>query len=512
MEPTTRADLGNRYFFAKKEAPEDYHQFWIRYKPERVLRARMKHWSVLMRILFCITVACALYSCFICGPYILIPFILLVLCFKRLLPLLFINYPTHLSLSDEGMRLHWLRSFCNISTHTIAWDQLTHVSISRRNFAGSEESILEFNLAAGSTVAQPLRSNMLMSLNSGWLTGGRTKVSIVLNGIASSDDRKRLQMALKKFLPTYRIDPAVSDELNLALRMETYTDLWLEAFNSDYRRVREERLLPGETISDGRYELVSELAVGGQSIVYEACELTQKYDSTKRGKSVVLKEFVLPAHAGMSIRKRVLEHIQKEANLLKKLSHPNIVKLHDFFVDDQRAYLVLEKITGDTLKSLVETKGVLTEEQVVLLGLQMCEILGYLHANKLVHRDISPDNLILGHGDILKLIDFNVAFQLEGEKTRSVVGKHAYIPPEQFRGKAGPQSDIYAAGGTLYFLLTGCDPEPITRSHPREWRPDLSPALDSIIARATETELSERFPSCIEFRNELQKLKPRYME
>jgi serine/threonine-protein kinase len=259
---------------------------------------------------------------------------------------------------------------------------------------------------------------------------------------------------------------------------------------------------------DGAYEIVSQIGAGGQALVYEATARTDP--NAQSGKTVVLKEFILPAHAGAAVRKRVLENIQHEADILKQLKHPNIVKLLEFFVEDQRAYLVLERIHGPTLKQIVEKNGPVKEAQCVLYGLQMCELLAYLHDKKVVHRDFTPDNLILAYGDILKLIDFNVATQLEADTTKTVVGKHAYIPPEQFRGKATQQSDIYALGGTLHFLSTGQEPEPIEVSHPRETNPALSEGFDAVVARATAIDLKARYNDCVKLREDLQLLKQLY--
>jgi serine/threonine protein kinase len=110
-----------------------------------------------------------------------------------------------------------------------------------------------------------------------------------------------------------------------------------------------------------------------------------------------------------------------------------------------------------------------------------------------VHRDFTPDNLILRKDGTLKVIDFNVAQQIESTATGSIVGKHAYLPPEQFRGNPVPQSDIYALGATLYYLLTGADPEPISESHPKEICNAISDQLDAIVAKATKTSTAERF-------------------
>jgi serine/threonine protein kinase len=104
---------------------------------------------------------------------------------------------------------------------------------------------------------------------------------------------------------------------------------------------------------------------------------------------------------------------------------------------------------------------------------------------------------------VVKLIDFNVAQQLEAQTTKTVVGKHSYIPPEQFRGKAVPQSDIYSLGATLSYLLTGKDPEPITQAHPRETNGAVSEELDSIIAKSTALGLSTRYQTCQELKTDL---------
>jgi len=511
MDASTKAALSNRYFFTKGlKASDDYDQFWIRYRPERVLRKRLNVWSSSRKADAAVGIAICVFLCVLFGLKAFLLLAALACLIFGAGKLYFLSFPTHIALSEEGLQLFWLRSFCNIASGMISWERLTHVSIAKKNYFGQPGSILEFNVMGTSMKLKERMGYQLVSseISSGFLKGDRCKISLRLDGIASSDDRKRLQSALKKFLPSYRIEPSVSDELNLSLRVESYTDLWLDALNSN-KRVRDDVLPPGLQIAEGAYEIVSEIGAGGQAVVYEALDLKRRQDGAEPNR-VVLKEFVLPVHAGATVRKRVLENIKREADLLKGLKHPNIVKLLELFVEDQRAYLVLERIGGKTLKQLVEEKGALTEREAVLFGLQMCEILGYLHAHKVVHRDFTPDNLILAHGDILKLIDFNVALQLEAETTNTVVGKHAYIPPEQFRGKASAQSDIYAVGGTLYFILAGKEPEPITCSHVREERPYLSGDIDTIVARATEIELDKRYADCTQLRTDLHRLKELY--
>jgi serine/threonine protein kinase len=111
-----------------------------------------------------------------------------------------------------------------------------------------------------------------------------------------------------------------------------------------------------------------------------------------------------------------------------------------------------------------------------------------------VHRDFTPDNLILRKDGALKLIDFNVAQQSDASSAlSSVVGKPNYLSPEQFRGSPVPQSDIYALGACLQFLLTGEDPVAILSSNPSQTRDDISEQLSNIVQKATEPELSHRF-------------------
>ena len=220
---------------------------------------------------------------------------------------------------------------------------------------------------------------------------------------------------------------------------------------------------------------------------------------------VVLKEFLLPIYVDVNVRKEVLERFEGEARILKNLNHPQIVRLADYFVEDHRAYLVLEHIDGLSLRETVIKNGPLPEAQVKGLAQQMCAILTYLHqqAPPVVHRDFTPENLILRNDGTLKLIDFNVARQVESTVTSSVVGKPAYLPPEQFRGTPVPQSDIYGMGATLAFLLTGKDPEPINVSHPRETMASVSKNMDELVARATAIEVRDRYQNCDEILNSL---------
>ncbi len=289
---------------------------------------------------------------------------------------------------------------------------------------------------------------------------------------------------------------------NSAEESISYTQLWLQYFSTPSKRERITDLTDG-LILDRKYKVIGRLGSGGQGTAYLAV-----VDDGKTHTEVVLKEYILPVHKGTAIMEQTLDKLRKETELLQRLDHPSIVKCLGYFVEDYRGYVILEYVDGESLKEIVAAEGPFTEGQVIAIGINCCDILDYLHScdPPVIHRDITPDNILRQLSGEIKLVDFNVAHQLESSATATVVGKHCYLPPEQFRGKPVPASDLYALGGTMHFLLTGCEPEPITACHPRTKRSALSSAVDEVIARATCPKLGGRYASADEFRSDLRLL------
>lgn len=318
-----------------------------------------------------------------------------------------------------------------------------------------------------------------------------------------------------------RVDPSFATD-------NSYTELWLKYFSTPTARDRTGPLEQEMLLDHGRYQIIGTIGGGGQGTAYLAVvkegsggcasEVANEQSTSSSlvsfddkehiehilsadrkhltpGTQVVLKEYVLPVHRGHLTAERTAEKLKAEAEILRKLDHPQIVRIEDAFIEDIRGYLVLEYVNGESLKSLIDRLGPASEKQVVDWTIQVCQILDYLHglSPPVVHRDITPDNLLLQEDGTLKLVDFNVAYQVDSSSTATVVGKHSYIPPEQFRGKPTPQSDLYALGGTMHYLLTGKDPEPITRSHPRSLNPSVSEKLDQIVATATSVSAASRY-------------------
>jgi len=242
----------------------------------------------------------------------------------------------------------------------------------------------------------------------------------------------------------------------------------------------------------GKYEIVSTLAIGGEGIAYLAQDLSQI--NSGRVTEVVLKETLIPPFIDKEIQQESVERFEREARLLKELVSEHIVGLKDYFIEEKRCYLVLEYVRGQSLRQLIASRGALAVGKVFDLAEQMTEILLFLHSKQIIHRDFTPDNLIMQEDGRLKLIDFNVAREWEKDdgKTGTIVGKHAYVPPEQFRGKATEASDIYALGATLFYLITGSDPEPISQSSLKTWLAEHNTESEIVDL----TELSNLIKSC----------------
>ncbi len=281
-----------------------------------------------------------------------------------------------------------------------------------------------------------------------------------------------------------------------------YTQMWEEELRRRFSATTFIPLEPGQKLASGRLEIVRQLAFGGLSALYLA--------QHKQRDMVVLKEAVVPQGADSQARAQAEEHIDRESKFLSRLNHPNIARVLDHFVEDARHYLVLEFINGQDLRQFIKQNGPVTESQAIQWGIDIARILKFLHEQEppIIHRDLTPDNLVLNSSGEVILIDFGVSNQFVGTATGTIVGKQAYIPAEQLRGKSVPASDIYALGGTIHYLLTGLEPVPLAVSHPRKTNQAISTEFDEIIAKCSAYEPQDRFHSASELLEAMTLLLP----
>jgi eukaryotic-like serine/threonine-protein kinase len=198
----------------------------------------------------------------------------------------------------------------------------------------------------------------------------------------------------------------------------------------------------------GRYDLVRPLGHGAMATV----DLAHDVDLDR---PVALKRLAENLARDEDLQRRFL----REARLAARLAHPNVVRVFDVGEDAGRPFIAMEFVEGETLAELVARRGPLPAAEAASLGMQACAGLAAAHAAGLVHRDVKPQNLLLGTDGVLKLGDFGIAAGNEGTRLTlagTVLGTAGYLAPEQARGeRVTASADIYALGAVLYELLTG---------------------------------------------------------
>lgn len=305
------------------------------------------------------------------------------------------------------------------------------------------------------------------------------------------EDIPKILLALQAYAPTTPVLPQVEQlKYNGGPKTNsiplTFTRMWQEELNNRFGSTIFVPLEPNSQLQNGRISIVGQIAFGGLSAVYLA-----KLDGEKL---VVVKEAVVPANADQASKDKALEMFNREAKLLIALSHERIARVLDHFIENGRNYLLLEYIEGTDLRSYVKEHGPVPEQVVARWSVQIAELLAYLHSMNppIIHRDLTPDNLVLAKDGNISLIDFGAANAFMGTATGTLVGKQSYISPEQFRGKAVPESDLYSMGCTIHYLLTGKDPEALDVSHPASAKEHISDGMDNLVAGLTQQEAEDR--------------------
>jgi eukaryotic-like serine/threonine-protein kinase len=252
-----------------------------------------------------------------------------------------------------------------------------------------------------------------------------------------------------------------------------------------------------------RYRVEDIIAKGGMGAVYRAID-------ESLGIAVALKE-------NFFTNEESTRQFRREATILASLRHPNLPRVTDHFViPGQGQYLVMDFIEGSDLRDFINQRGTLTEEEVVRIGITICDALAYLHSRNpaIVHRDIKPGNLKITPSGQVYLVDFGLAKITRGEATTT--GAQAltpgYAPPEQYGQGTEPRSDIYSFGATLYAALTGKLPEDglsrvmgsATLTPVRTHNPQVSPAIARVVERSMATQVNDRYQNADAFKMALQ--------
>lgn len=280
------------------------------------------------------------------------------------------------------------------------------------------------------------------------------------------------------------------------------------------------RLAEGHRLN-GRYRVCRSLGQGGFGITYLAAD-------ELLGQNIVIKEYFPAALAGRatdgSVRIEQEEsraafeegrsRFLREARILTSLLDvPGVVKAWNYFQENQSAYLVMEYVQGISLRSWLEQHGEVSFEEALRMLKPVVLALAGIHKKGLLHRDITPDNLMVGENGAVKLLDFGSARsylrEKDSEMTQTVLLKSGYAPPEQYDGKSmqGPWTDIYALSATMYEMITGCMPEDAIQRQirdeleaPSAYGAEITPEQeDQLMKRGLALDERERYASVAEF-------------
>jgi eukaryotic-like serine/threonine-protein kinase len=259
-----------------------------------------------------------------------------------------------------------------------------------------------------------------------------------------------------------------------------------------------------DTLVDGRYRVLSRLGAGGMADVYCA-------EDTHLGRQVALKVL----YRRFAQDDEFVERFKREAQSAAGLTHPNVVNVFDRGEHDGTYYIAMEYLPGHTLKEVIGERGVLDQESVIDIGIQILRAASFAHRRGVVHRDLKPHNVMLDDSGNAKVTDFGIARAGASEMTEagSIMGTAQYLSPEQAQGQpTTPQSDLYSVGIMLYELLTGRlpfdgesavaiavqhlnDPPPPISS----LRPDVAPELEAAVMRALAKDPAARWADADEF-------------
>ncbi len=258
------------------------------------------------------------------------------------------------------------------------------------------------------------------------------------------------------------------------------------------------------SLLDGRYRIRGRVARGGMATVYHAVD--------ERLERTVAVKIIHPAFAA---NPHFLARFDREAKLIARLAHPGVVAVYDSGQHQGLPYLVMEYIRGRTLRDVLAERGRLTAQQAVAVLEPVLAALAAAHAAGLVHRDVKPENVLIGDDGIVKVADFGLARAVEASSAEAspdettgsqVMATVAYVPPELVaHGWADPRSDVYAAGIVLFEMLTGRLPyngaravdiayQHVERDVPPPSRlaTDIPAALDELVVRATRRDPGAR--------------------
>src|SRR5260221_6276783 len=223
-------------------------------------------------------------------------------------------------------------------------------------------------------------------------------------------------------------------------------------------------------------------------------------DTRFNNRPVAIKEMSSTGLSPASLQEAVTA-FEREAHLLADLLHPNLPRIYEHFAENDRSYLVIDFIEGQTLEEYLDDigGGPLPVDQVIKWAQQLCDVLSYLHNHQppIVFRDLKPANVMISDSGHLFMIDFGIARIFKPGKQHDTValGSPGYAAPEQYgKAQSTPRSDIYSLGALLHHLMTGLDPseQPFFFRSASQVNPDVDPRFEALLQQMLEMDAEKR--------------------
>jgi serine/threonine-protein kinase len=290
-------------------------------------------------------------------------------------------------------------------------------------------------------------------------------------------------------------------------------------------------LKQGHRLHNDKYQLLNVLGEGGFSLTYRGAWKTEVQGHLGKVPAYVpvcIKEYFFKdyclrnpqtlfvetnSETGKEIFNKNKEKIIREARILAEIHHPNVVNVLEVFKQNNTVYIVMEFISGHSLKQEVEQHGVFSEDKLKKIIYIVGQALDHIHEKNILHLDIKPSNILMEKTNNPKLIDFGISkkYDLSNDQETStalLAASKGYASIEQYDSEGiqvfSPRPDIYSLGATMYYLITGQVPtESIFRStkglqNPRDLNPDISENLEQVILKAMALNASDRYQSVME--------------